>query len=107
MYRVLKCPHVDTSDREGQEMMRKSWQAYSQDKYNLLDWTEIGCLLTIVICRFIDAEHHTFDYTDSDPFDYKNPTKIADALFIWIPIFITLKMLQLFRVFRGIGRGLV
>jgi len=91
-------------NKEGQEIFRRTWKFYIRDLYNVIDWVEILFMIIIVICRFIDLKYQTSDFYDEiETYQYKTPTIIADGLFVWLPIFITMRMLLLFRVFRGIG----
>ena len=57
----------------------------------------------IFVCRFVDYNEHSFNYTEDNPFEYKAATIIADGLFIWLPVFVTMRLLLLFRAFKNIG----
>ena len=83
--------------KEVMELKRTAWAHYSRDFYNALDWGEIFCLICIVVCHFIDSPYR------EGRTDYSVALRIADGLLIFVPLFINLRVLILFRAFRGIG----
>ena len=89
--------------KELQEIKRRTFTFYWKDMYNIIDWFEILFLTIIVICRYITIGRNTDPFSVVDPPVYSVTLRIADGLFFWIPIFITLRLLLLFRVFRNIG----
>lgn len=49
------------SGKELQEIHRRSWVFYSKDLYNIIDWSEIICLIIVIVCRYV-VNPYTDDY---------------------------------------------